>query len=57
MQLVATPDTFDFYPPLGSGTRYSISVSHMSVELDQFVSVVESVMFIQIFAHVKFAKK
>ena len=41
MQLVATPDTvtFDFDPP---GTHYSISVSHMSAELVQFMSVVES---------------
>ena len=46
MQLVATPDNdcyFWFWPsPLCSGTHYSISVSHMSVELVQFMSVVES---------------
>ena len=45
MQLVATPDTdcyFWFWPTLCSGTHYSISISHMSVELVQLVSVVES---------------
>jgi aryl-phospho-beta-D-glucosidase BglC (GH1 family) len=54
MQLLATPDTdcyFWFWPPLCSGTHYSISVSHMSVELVQFMSqLLNLVMFIQIFA-------
>ena len=60
MQLVATPDTdcyFWFWPPLCSGTHYSISVSHMSVELVQFMSqLLNFVMFIQTFAYVKFAE-
>ena len=59
MQLVATPDTdcyFDFGLPLCSGTHYSIYVSHMSVELVLFMSqLLNLVMFIQIFTHVKFA--
>jgi hypothetical protein len=43
--------------PLCSGTHYSISVSHMSVELVQFMSqFLNLVMFIQIFTHVKFAE-
>ena len=38
--------TFDFDPPLCSGTHYCISVSHMSVELVQFMSqVLNLVMF------------
>ena len=56
MQLLATPDTvtFDFDPPLCSGTHYSISVSHMSVKLVQFMSqLLNLVMFIHIFTHVK----
>uniref|UniRef100_A0A673XFP6 Uncharacterized protein n=1 Tax=Salmo trutta TaxID=8032 RepID=A0A673XFP6_SALTR len=49
--------TFDFDPPICSGTHYSISVSHMSVELVQFMSqLLNLVMFIQIFTHVKFSK-
>ena len=60
MQLVATPDTdcyFWFWPPLCSGTHFSISVSHMSVELVQFMfQLLNLVMFIQIFTHVKFAE-
>ena len=49
---------FDFEPPLlCSGTHYSISVSHMSVELVQFMSqVLNLVMFIQIITH-KFTEK
>ena len=47
MQLGAIPDTDC------SGTHYPISVSHMSVELVQFMSqLLNLVMFIQI--HVKF---
>ena len=43
--------------PLFSGTHYSISVSHMSVELVQFMSqLLNLVMFIQICTHVKFAE-
>ena len=43
--------------PLCSGTHFSISVSHMSVELVQFMSqVLNLVMFIQIFMHVKLAE-
>ena len=43
--------------PLCSGRPYSISVSHMSVELVQFMSqLLNLVMFIQIFTHVKFAE-
>jgi hypothetical protein len=61
IQLVATPDTdwyFWFWPPICSGTHYSIFVSHMFVELVQFMSqLLNLVMFIQIFTHVKFAKK
>ena len=34
--------TFDFNPLFVQGHHYSISVSHMSVELAQFMSVVES---------------
>jgi hypothetical protein len=60
MQLVATPDTdcyFWFWPPLCSGTHYSISNSYMSGELVQFMSqVLNLVMFIQLFTHVKFAE-
>ena len=60
MQLVATPDTdcfFWFGPPLCSETHYSISVSHMSVELVQFMSqLLNLIMFTQIFTHVKFAE-
>ena len=58
MQLVATPDTdCYFWPPLCSGTHYSISVTHISVELVQFLSQLLSlVMFIQIYTHVKFAE-
>jgi hypothetical protein len=49
--------TFDFEPPLCSVTHYSISVSHMSVELVQFMfQLLNLVMFIQIFTHVKFAE-
>ena len=58
MQLVATPDTdvLLILTPLFSGTHYSISVSHMSVELVQFMSQLLNLeMFIQIFTHVKFA--
>ena len=48
--------TFDF-DPLCSGTHHSISVSHMSVELVQFMSQLLNIfMFIQIFTHVKFAE-
>ena len=39
-----------------TGTRYSISVSHMSMELVQFMSQLLNLMFIQIFTHVKFAE-
>jgi hypothetical protein len=40
--------------PLCSGTHYPISVSHMSVELVQFMSqFLNLVMFIQIFTHVE----
>ena len=40
-----------------NGTHYSISVSHMSVELVQFMSqLLNLVMFIHIFTHVKFAE-
>jgi hypothetical protein len=58
MQLVATPDTDSYFgpTPLCSGTHYSISVSHMSVELQFFSQVLNLVMFIQIFTHVKFAE-
>ena len=59
MQLVATPDTDCYFilTPLCSGTYHSISISHMSVELIQFMSQLLSlVMFIQIFTHVKFAE-
>ncbi|CDQ83304.1 unnamed protein product [Oncorhynchus mykiss] len=46
--------TFD---PSCSGTHYSISVSHMSVELVEFMSqLLNLVLFIQIFTHVKFAE-
>ena len=60
MQLVATPSTdcyFWFWPLLCSGTHYSISVSHMYVEFVQFMSqLLNLVMVIQIFTHVKFAE-
>ena len=59
MQLVATPDTdiLLIFTPLCSGKHYSISVSHMSVELVKFMSqLLNLVMFIQIFKHVKFAE-
>ena len=58
MQLVATPDTaVTFDSPLCSGTHYSISVSHMSAELVQFMSqLLNLVMFIQLVKHVKFAE-
>ena len=59
MQLVATPDTdlLLIMTLLCSGTHYSISFSHMSVELVQFVSqLLNLVMFIQIFTHVKLLK-
>jgi transposase len=53
MQLVATPD-IDCY--LCSGRHYSIYVSH-PVELVQFMlHLLNLVMFIQIFTHVKFAE-
>jgi succinate dehydrogenase hydrophobic anchor subunit len=43
--------------PLCSGTDYSIYVSHMSVEFVQFMSqLLNLVMFIQIFTHLKFAE-
>ena len=46
-----------FWPPLCSGTRYSNSVSHMSVELVHFMSqLLNLVMVIQIFTHIKFAE-
>uniref|UniRef100_A0A8C8JNM2 Tc1-like transposase DDE domain-containing protein n=1 Tax=Oncorhynchus tshawytscha TaxID=74940 RepID=A0A8C8JNM2_ONCTS len=48
--------TFDFDNPLCSGTHYSISVSHMSMELVQFMSQLLNLMFIQIFTRVKFAE-
>ena len=49
--------TFDFDPPLCSGTHYYIYVSHMSVELVQFMyQLLNVVMVIQIFTHVKFAE-
>uniref|UniRef100_A0AAZ3NV80 Tc1-like transposase DDE domain-containing protein n=1 Tax=Oncorhynchus tshawytscha TaxID=74940 RepID=A0AAZ3NV80_ONCTS len=38
-----------FLTPLCSGTHYSISVCHMSVELVQFMSQLLNLMFIQIF--------
>ena len=47
---------FWFWPPLCWGTHYSISVSHMSVELVQFKSQLLNLMFIQIFIRVKFAE-
>ena len=60
MQLVATPDTdcyFWFWHPLCLGKHYSISVSHMSVELVQFMSqLLNLVMFTQIFTRAKFAE-
>jgi hypothetical protein len=59
MQLVSAPDTdcyFWFRPPVCSVARYSISVSHMSVELVQCMSQLLNLMFIQIFTHVKFAE-
>ena len=54
MQLVATPDTDCYFlPPICSGTHYSISVSHMSVELVQFMSqLLNLVKFIQIFIYI-----
>ena len=56
MQLVATPETdcyFWFWPPsfFFSGTHYSIYVSHMSVELVQFVLVVESYVHTNIYKY------
>ena len=43
--------------PLCLWTHYFIPVSHMSVELDQFMSqLLNLVLFIQIFTHVKFAE-
>jgi hypothetical protein len=49
MQLVATPDT-DCYSvtltPLCSGTHYSISASHMSVELVQFMSQLLNLVYL-----------
>jgi hypothetical protein len=58
MQLVATPDTdwYFWFWPLCSGTHYSISVSHMFLELVQFMSQVLNLMFIQIFTHVNIAE-
>jgi hypothetical protein len=61
MQLVATPDTdyyFEMNPPsLCSGTHFYISVSNMSVEFVQFMSLLLNlVMFIEVFTHVKFAE-
>ena len=57
MQLVATLDTVTFDPPSCSGTHYSVSISHMTVELVQFKSqLLNLVLFIQIFTHVKFAE-
>ena len=49
--------TFDLDFPPCSGTHYSISVCHMSVELVQFMSqLLNLVMFIQIFRNGKFAE-
>ena len=53
MQLVATPDTDCYF----FSRTHSISVSHMSVELVQFMSQLLNLMFIQIFKHVKIAEK
>ena len=59
MQLVATPDTdcnFWFWPaPFVQGHIIPF-VSHMSVELIQFMSQLLNLMFIQIFTHVKFVE-
>jgi hypothetical protein len=56
-ELVVIAGNLNAVTPLCSGTHYSTSVSHMSVELVQFMSqLLNLVMFIQIFTHVKFVE-